>query len=458
MAADLPPKDDHKTAQVLSQDNAVFAAWKPDDKKLLNDFEVQLREYYLNAGKRRDSRVVIYDRVLDVAIEAMQNSSGNGSDTDGEHSSGGNSATTAENSEGGEAGTVLSTFACTFGHNTTSPLCTLCEDEWVGGSTGLCHSCVKNNTAQNIGIAAMLFIFFYGLFVFVPLKLYQKNEAKQKQLKEIAKSDGLVRVGNVEEERAGVHVYAKILLSHFQVLMQLHLVMDVDYPPQFNELLSFLSIIKGDILSILNVKCAYPMDLFFEFKLAMGLLPTCLFILVLWKGQKEFRSRRKQQKLPGGESGGESNHLSEQLYHDRADPVLMFSCRHLQTLTGDATADQLNNYEDAELHIEHWHNYDYSIDCSGEEYGEYENWAYFMILVYPIGVPAFAFAVFWMNRDRLQDLASSREEGENDNDAASSSGRSISSMPSSFDMSSMPWWFGDRSTFHFMVRDYKAKL
>ena len=345
----------------------------------------------------------------------------------------------------------------------------------------------------------MLFIFFYGLFVFVPLKLYQKNEAKQKQLKEIAKSDGLVRVGNVEEERAGVHVYAKILLSHFQVLMQLHLVMDVDYPPQFNELLSFLSIIKGDILSILNVKCAYPMDLFFEFKLAMGLLPTCLFMLVLWKGQKEFRSRRKQQKLPGGESGGESNHLSEQLYHDRADPFAMFqsqdstaideeveadngllskmfiimfcvyplivtrifhmfSCRHLQTLTGDATADQLNNYEDAELHIEHWHNYDYSIDCSGEEYGEYENWAYFMILVYPIGVPAFAFAVFWMNRDRLQDLASSREEGENDNDAASSSGRSISSMPSSFDMSSMPWWFGDRSTFHFMVRDYKAKL
>ena len=66
-----------------------------------------------------------------------------------------------------------------------------------------------------------------------------------------------------------------------------------------------------------------------------------------------------------------------------------------------------------------------------------------MFVVYPVGVPTFAMWVFYKNWARLH--------GQQYAPIA----KRQPSLPSSHTVEQLPWWYGDRSTFHFMVRDYR---
>jgi serine/threonine protein kinase len=101
--------------------------------------------------------------------------------------------------------------------------------------------------------------------------------------------------------------------------------------------------------------------------------------------------------------------------------------------------------------FEEWQQFDYHIDCRHDrQYKSFEVIAGVMILVYPLGVPAGAFWIFYQNRLRLQD-ASTHSSVDNTGGQQNNSNTALESV-------SVPWWYGNRGTFHFMVRDYKPRF
>ena len=61
-----------------------------------------------------------------------------------------------------------------------------------------------------------------------------------------------------------------------------------------------------------------------------------------------------------------------------------------------------------------------------------------------VGVPAVSMYVFWKNYSRLHGLQS----------APVVRNRAVSPWAP---VETLPWWHGDRNTFHFMVRDYNPR-
>eukprot|EP01045_Picozoa_sp_COSAG04_P029463 COSAG04_NODE_4849_length_1863_cov_1.454082_1_plen_361_part_00 len=131
-----------------------------------------------------------------------------------------------------------------------------------------------------------------------------------------------------------------------------------------------------------------------------------------------------------------------------ADPLItlrifhMFGCRELKQ---SATSDHTNS--------ESWHRYDYSIDCNGIEYLSFRSLAQLMVLLYPLGIPAAVLWIFRRNAERLMDESAIGSAAAATDDAEPP----VIASPAAHESADLPWWYGDRSTFHFMVRDYQPK-
>lgn len=107
--------------------------------------------------------------------------------------------------------------------------------------------------------------------------------------------------------------------------------------------------------------------------------------------------------------------------------------------------------------------YDYAIDCNSSQYTIVKYTAWLMLFCYPLGIPAFAFWVFHKNRKRLLDRSHHRHSlGDQDElsageDRTATDKTSIWALLGTNAVKSKPWWYGNRDTFYFMVRDYKPK-
>ena len=110
----------------------------------------------------------------------------------------------------------------------------------------------------------------------------------------------------------------------------------------------------------------------------------------------------------------------------------MFQCVELEKL-------------DDSIH-EKWQVFDYSIDCTTREYKLASQVAWMMFIVYPVGVPCFAMYVFWKNWARLHGMESAPVT------------RQHNSQMSEPTKIRQKWYYGDRTTFYFMVRDYKPHV
>ena len=97
--------------------------------------------------------------------------------------------------------------------------------------------------------------------------------------------------------------------------------MDINYPPQFDDMLSYLKFIKGDILSYLNVKClASSLDIYSEFVLAMLMTPLVWVTLFAFYSVQSWRAQRSD-----GTGDKPSQGLSERLGDSgSSDPFEVF--------------------------------------------------------------------------------------------------------------------------------------
>ena len=69
-------------------------------------------------------------------------------------------------------------------------------------------------------------------------------------------SNDLQVVGATGTQGGSAFTYSKIIVSHFQVLLQFSIIMHVQFPKGFQDILDYLSVFKGDLLNYLNLKCA----------------------------------------------------------------------------------------------------------------------------------------------------------------------------------------------------------
>ena len=74
--------------------------------------------------------------------------------------------------------------------------------------------------------------------------------------------------------------------------------MNVSWPEDFDQVLAWINWIKGDLVSYLNIKCAVAMDLYFEFTVAMLILPVATVLGLASYRLQSWWQQRPQSTVP----------------------------------------------------------------------------------------------------------------------------------------------------------------
>ena len=360
---------------------------------------------------------------------------------------------------------IDTTFSCATGHDHLSPLCALCEPDYAGGST---HACKYCNSATT-GYRVVMFLFGLALawmvVALVPSWVQTKCRARMQINLKQSFSDGnsLTLVGATNAKGASVFTYMKIIVSHFQVLLQFSIVMDIDWPKGFQNILDYLSVFKGDLLNYLNVRCAVRLDLYSSFALAMLIAPCAFTLGLLSNAVQDYRRARKNVFSILDQSHGSSISTqdaplqspvsSDDKTHAPGGSGLLnqmfmvLFCIYPYLATKICHVFKCVTLEPGSAPDETWQQYDFNVNCTDDLYMALQSWAVLMFGLYPAGVPALAMWVFAKNWARLHGLESAPIARQQP--LLTSKGAPI--------IAKLPWWYGDRSTFYFLVRDYKPR-
>jgi hypothetical protein len=349
------------------------------------------------------------------------------------------------------------TFSCETGHASTSPLCALCEPGYAGGSTHTCKHCTSGTTS--IRVVAFLFLLALGwvLVTWFPAWVLGRGRARMhSNLRESSlDSNDLQVVGATGTQGGSAFTYSKIIVSHFQVLLQFSIIMHVQFPKGFQDILDYLSVFKGDLLNYLNLKCAVQLNLYSGFGATMGIAPFAFVVCLLANAVQAARRPSKQT--------GDSDHMmfdddgpAEQPEEESADTkkrngllnqmfaVLFCIYPFLATKICHVFKCVRISPSGTTTDIEEWQQYNMEVDCSDDAYKSLQTVAVLFFIIYPIGVPALTMYVFWKNYPRLHGLSTAPVA----RDWAIREGYT----------EKLPWWHGDRDTFYFMVRDYRPRF
>jgi hypothetical protein len=107
-------------------------------------------------------------------------------------------------------------FSCAVGHQRVGPLCTLCKDDFAGGSTNICKHCATSTTYARVLVFLIGLVLMWIVFVVLPARLIKKARARMQSHQQIFEYEEFQLVG-ANAQRASAFVYAKIIVSHFQV-------------------------------------------------------------------------------------------------------------------------------------------------------------------------------------------------------------------------------------------------
>ncbi len=266
----------------------------------------------------------------------------------------------------------------------------------------------------------------------------------------------------------------------FCSLLQFPVVMSIEFPDNFQHFLDYVRMLKGDILGYLNIKCAVPLNLYSEFVLAMLIIPSAVALTLIAR-KSTFRLPRSEVTV-GNRGVSTISTLSVGLrdgvasdsmpaHHDASrvsgkeswDTVIsrlsvlvflvypflatrvfhMFACRQL---SGG----------------ESFHQYDYTIDCTGLTYLRFKGLAALCVVIYPCGVPILMFALLYRNRERLEQAYLGNETFEAEDELSTLNGATRLSVRSTSTVTTTsparPWWFGDRETFDFIVAEFRPEF
>ena len=240
--------------------------------------------------------------------------------------------TSIEEADGGDATHYETNFSCAVGYDQSSPLCTLCEDDYAGGSTAPCKHCDAGTTGYRVLVFMFALAIAYYISTVLPTWLISQyraraNRKQTRNRKEGSEANKLQLVGGANTQQTSVYVYMKIIVSHFQVLLQFKIIMDIDWPVEFQQILDYISLLKGDLLNYLNIKCAVRLNLYGDFAVAMLFVPFTYVCALLFNEARRRRIARRQSISPmeinmeamGGSSLPQPQQLPTQAEDKRKD-------------------------------------------------------------------------------------------------------------------------------------------
>jgi hypothetical protein len=146
--------------------------------------------------------------------------------------------TSIEETDGSDAAQYDTIFSCAVGYDKMSPLCTLCNGDYAGGSTAVCKHCDETTTGVRVLVFVFALLLAYIISMLLPTWLIRQYKARAERRigsrKEESEGEGHLQLVGANTQQASVYVYMKIIVSHFQVLLQFKIIMDIDWPETFH--------------------------------------------------------------------------------------------------------------------------------------------------------------------------------------------------------------------------------
>ncbi|CAM9436268.1 unnamed protein product, partial [Ectocarpus fasciculatus] len=244
---------------------------------------------------------------------------------------------------------------CEPGHE--GKYCDVCEDGYVHSADGTCSAC---NDGSFIAVAIVIPIVVF--LVFVVVILADKAE---------------------EYNFSSLRTKVKIMITFIQILSQMPSVFGALFPEGYLSFLDIFGLFNLNIISFLSLGCVIESN-FYSQLLTATVGPLILVILVAFALLIKKRATRHSFN---------PYHMAE-FRKDMLTAILMItffifsptSITIFEAFTCESFDDGTNQLVA-----------DYSINCDTDVHKNYEIYAGFMIIVYPIGIPIFYFYLLVSN-------------------------------------------------------------
>ncbi|GMI01202.1 hypothetical protein TrST_g6997 [Triparma strigata] len=269
---------------------------------------------------------------------------------------------------------------CKTGHQ--GPLCGVCSPGYASvgsGSSLKCVTCSGGDAKQTISVYSVL-LFLCLVACIAMSKFASEKSEERKELKRAGSSrEALDKVDKVAEKIENFQPYAKILTSYLQIVTGLGFALDLAFPPLITNLFDFFGFIFNlDFLSLMPVGCLSTYN--YHRRLVVttaGPLLLSILMMIWYKALIKARKHKAANALFGWFlflSFLVLPSVSTMIFYN-------FACKDFD---GD-----YGSYLKVDL----------SIDCNSAEHKLFSVYAFFTILVYPLGIPAMYMALLYRKRN-----------------------------------------------------------
>ena len=277
------------------------------------------------------------------------------------------------------------------GHS--GPICNVCKPGYVATVTGGCETCKSDGTAiadVRVPWEFILFLCCLGL-IFI---LVMRKQAKQ--LRHMTTTEEKLVYLRRNHKRSIIGLLStkfKILVSMYQVLSQFENILQVRFPPIFENFSRQLGeIFNFDFLSMVKVGCIVDTN-FYTRLLVTTITPIVLSLIIL------AFSRLKM-------SCAKSEEIKRQIRNRSIGMFLVITYMVFVSVSMTIFSTfGCRTYGDNQ---ERFLALDQSISCDTYKHKVYKMYALVMILVYPVGITALYSRLLWTHREAL--VQDDREE------------------------------------------------
>jgi hypothetical protein len=274
---------------------------------------------------------------------------------------------------------------CLVGHR--GPKCAVCDEGWALGPTGLCDECTTEVRDRSIGViigvsvGILLIIAVVCLVLSLGLRKSRGKDAKERPCR-----DALLDLAG-----HGVTVLSaksKILWSMLQMLSLLGICFGVDWPPNYEAVVADTKdVINLNFLRVVAVSC-FQRWTWHETLLLRTLAPTALVVTLLLLSGLLHLCKAHALAAKGRNAVDSLIYL---LYPSVT--ALIFAA--FVPVAFDCGPGCSRQFLASDL----------SIDYDGDEHRQFQAFAGAMLVVWPLGVPAYLACMFFRNRKVLRQLA-----------------------------------------------------
>ncbi|CAM9270334.1 unnamed protein product [Chrysoparadoxa australica] len=265
------------------------------------------------------------------------------------------------------------------------PYCSVCEPGYAKGIAGRCLACDGGFSDALIAALCLVCAVLLGMFyVFMTEILFEAPE------------DESLAVGSAASEAFKNIPFHKMRISIVttQILTQFTFITGIDFPDILSKFFAFLSVFSFDFNWVLKAGCINGLTFYDNLllstlgPLALAIALSLTFAIGCWKAKATYKDHERW--LQAKVKQVKYRHITLLLVlcflvFPTTSSVIFstFSCDTLESGVSYLRAD-------------------YSLICNTPQHNSYKVYAYFMIVVFPIGIPALFWYVLWTKRQAIQ--------------------------------------------------------